>query len=102
MTMRQKGSRRIRVDGVEYRWRARDNGDHVSLAVERVGGPGQTLITGFSGAGWREDGCDPSITPAKVRRVIMEARRRGWEPEQTAAGEFRLLNADGVVEEEDE
>ncbi|MFD4996008.1 hypothetical protein [Streptomyces buecherae] len=92
MALNSKGSRRITVDGIEYRWRIRRKPSYaqglcwtpMTYAVEAVSGsqPGTTLIV-TSGQAHPSNwvGVDTeSIRPAHVAASIREARDQGWEP----------------------
>ncbi|MFJ7421827.1 hypothetical protein ACIQXD_24925 [Streptomyces uncialis] len=97
MALNKKGSRRITVDGIEYRWRIRRKPSYtqglcwtpLTYAVEAASGsePGTTLIV-------TSDQVHPSswvgaeavpIRPAHVAASIREARDRGWKPTKAGA-----------------
>ena len=63
MTLRSKGSRKITVDGTEYRWSLRNNDDHQTLAVELHRRAQQTMVAKF----WSESMLTEfSLTPSMV------------------------------------
>ncbi|MFJ9695666.1 hypothetical protein [Kitasatospora sp. NPDC101183] len=89
MALPKKGSRRIVVDGVEYRWRV--SGKHwccdydvstLDYMVEDAASPGTTLVVETG----RPAVYPPSLVPAEVilpREVaagIRAARSNGWTP----------------------
>ncbi|WP_171166438.1 hypothetical protein [Streptomyces sp. I05A-00742] len=92
MAMPRKGSRRITVDGIAYRWRVRHRptydqavaGAPLTYAVEQAESPGTTLVV--TAEGTRPDGWfgAPSVvvTPSTVAEVVRTARSRGWTPER--------------------
>jgi hypothetical protein len=92
MAIVKKGSRRIVVDDVEYRWRVRqkppyDTGEHHGLncSVERVGEkPGAILVVHFPEARldtWIGSKSSP-IVPSHVASAIRGALQAGWQPLQ--------------------
>ncbi|MGF1343735.1 hypothetical protein ACQSMD_27075 [Streptomyces flavovirens] len=89
MTLNKKGSRRITVDGIEYRWRIRRKPSYMrgldwtpmTYAVEAASGsqPGTTLIVTSGQArpsNWVGVETEP-IRPAHVAASIREARDQG-------------------------
>lgn len=107
MTMPRKGTRRITVDGVAYRWRhrsrrstteARSRTVPLTFAVEREDAPGRLLSVTLGDRLPLSHYCCPDcsdefmpepITPARVAASIRTALDRGWEP-QGPAGVHRL------------
>jgi hypothetical protein len=92
MALNRKGSRRITVDGIEYRWRIRRKPSYMqglcwspmTYAVEAASGsePGTTLIVNSGQAhpsNWVGVETEP-IRPAHVAASIREARDQGWDP----------------------
>ncbi|MEV2274212.1 hypothetical protein AB0I72_01385 [Nocardiopsis sp. NPDC049922] len=76
MTMPRKGTRRITVDGVAYRWRVTRSLDYWlqdgAVVVERADCRGRLLVvTLLAGPGL-------PITPGQVAAAIHEAGVRGW------------------------
>jgi hypothetical protein len=108
MTLTTKGSRRIAVDGTEYRWRIRRKPSYgqglgwtpLTYAVELTGsnGPGTTLVvtTGQPHpSNWVGAEAIP-IRPARVAESIREARAHSWEPAQPGSP-FLLDQSAGFV-----
>lgn len=108
MALNKKGSRRITVDGVEYRWRIRRKPSYMqglcwtpmTYAVEAANGneSGTTLIVTSSQAhssNWVGAEAMP-IRPAHVASSIREARNRGWEPTR-AGSPFQLDRSSGFI-----
>ncbi|WP_328726084.1 hypothetical protein [Streptomyces sp. NBC_00259] len=102
MTLNKKGSRRIVVDGIAYRWRIRrkpscTQGLCWTPLVYAVGitdsdRPGRALVvtTGLPHPGnWVGVEAEP-VPPAHVAAAIKEARAQGWDP--SAPGSPFLLN----------
>lgn len=92
MALNRKGSRRITVDGTEYRWRIRRKPSYaqglcwipLTFAVEiaEADHPSRTLVV-TSGqphpSNWLEVTAEP-VRPADVAASIREARAQGWNP----------------------
>jgi len=91
MALVRKGSRRITVDGTDYRWVIRRRPSYgqslgqspLTFAVEDADESGQVLLvtTRYS----RPDNCmrhdpGPPVTPAVVANAVRRARRAGWQP----------------------
>jgi hypothetical protein len=75
MTLKQKGTRRIVVDGRSYRWAAAPNDEGLAFVVEHESGQGQRMI-----AKWFEHGT--VISPGVVREAVLHALEDGWRPDQ--------------------
>ena len=86
MAMPRRGSRRIVVDGVPFRWRVRAQPTYsqllgwtpLTVGVEPVDG-GSVLVLVFAGV--RPDaalGAAEVATPARVAEAIRGARAAGW------------------------
>ncbi|MGW1545250.1 hypothetical protein ACWCPM_34505 [Streptomyces sp. NPDC002309] len=103
MALNKRGSRRITVDGTEYRWRIRRKPSYsqdlcwtpltyaVEVAADR---PGRVLVVTADQphpGNWLGVESEP-IRPADVVASIWEARLQGWEP--THAGPPYLLERD--------
>ncbi|MBN8467063.1 hypothetical protein JYJ95_11090 [Corallococcus exiguus] len=74
MTLRRKGTRRIVVEGTNYRWMVAPNDEPgLGIVVERESGGGQRMLT------WVEHGT--IIAPGLVRDAILHALEAGWTPE---------------------
>lgn len=108
MALNKKGSRRIVVDGVEYRWRIRRKPSctqglcwtPMTYAVEAANAdhPGTILIVTSSQAhpsNWLGVEAAP-IRPAHVAASIREARNQGWDPVQ-AGSPFQLDRSAGFI-----
>ena len=108
MALTRRGSRRIVVDDIAYRWRVRRKPTYCqsngwgpqSYAVEHETNPGTTLVveTGRAHPGnWFTLTSGP-IQPADVAKSIHEALSLGWTP-QTPGSPFVLrLHADPAPE----
>jgi hypothetical protein len=88
MSIARKGSRRIVVDGVTYRWSVRSRPTYaqalgwspMTVAVVNDESPGTTLLVAFDVArpdNWMNQRSEP-VTPASVERAIRTARSQGW------------------------
>ncbi|GAB4586720.1 hypothetical protein Ntsu_45520 [Nocardia sp. IFM 10818] len=99
MTLTRKGSRRITVDGVVYRWRVRgrptyDQGNCWSpctYAVELAEGGGAVLVVKTDRphpSNWAGRAAEP-VLPGEVAETIRVALERGWVPSGKGTG-FRL------------
>ncbi|WP_433699300.1 hypothetical protein [Nocardiopsis sp. CA-288880] len=92
MALVRKGSRRISVDGTDYRWRVRRRPTYaqavgespMTFAAELADSPGRVLVVatphphpGHYGVG--PDAVVP-VTPAVVATAIRRAREEGWSP----------------------
>jgi hypothetical protein len=105
--LNKKGSRRITVDGTEYRWRIRHKPSYcqglcwtpLRFAVEIAEAefPGTTLVvtTGQPHpSNWMGIEAVP-VRPAQVAAGIREARAQGWDP--TRPGVPFVLDLSGGV-----
>lgn len=99
MALASKGSRRITVDGVAYRWVVAPNDGYMALVVERADDPGQRLEAHFDYHDVREPGeagaCRivgqlRSISPGVTRAVILAALGRGWQASRRGLPPFRV------------
>jgi hypothetical protein len=91
MALPKKGTRRIHVDGHDYRWIVSPNDGWMDLVVERYRNPAQRLVVQIS-YGYRRDedsnccefvdrtGKKVEITPALVERAIRSGLAEGWVP----------------------
>ncbi|MFB8024874.1 MULTISPECIES: hypothetical protein [unclassified Streptomyces] len=108
MALTKKGSRRITVDGIEYRWRIRRKPSYMqglcwtpmTYAVEAASGsqPGTTLIVTSGQAhpsNWVGVETEP-IRPAHVAASIREARDQGWDPTRVGSP-FQLDRSAGFI-----
>ncbi|WAZ19026.1 hypothetical protein STRCI_000045 [Streptomyces cinnabarinus] len=106
MALVKKGSRRITVDGVSYRWRIRRKPTYsqalawspLTYAVELADSPGSTLVVTTNQAhpdNWML--VPPSaVVPSAVAEGIRCARSLGWAPKSTGSP-FHLDQSDGFV-----
>ncbi|MGW8333127.1 hypothetical protein ACWGLE_35155 [Streptomyces sp. NPDC055897] len=92
MALVKKGSRRITVDGVAYRWRVRGRPTYahglgwrpLAYAVEQAETSGTTLVVTTNQphpGNWFEIPARP-VLPAEVADTIRMARATGWTPEK--------------------
>jgi GNAT superfamily N-acetyltransferase len=80
MTLPKKGTRQITVDGILYRWIVSpDDEPFLGIIVERAEFPGNNL-----GACWLKHGT--VISPGLVRKVILHALSKGWQPQKSGRG----------------
>ncbi|HEY9630620.1 MAG TPA: GNAT family N-acetyltransferase [Coleofasciculaceae cyanobacterium] len=77
MALPKRGTRRITVEGIEYRWLVSFNDTGLTIIVERAASPGQQMATG----GEHGD----IVTPGHVRKAILQALDKGWNPQSPAA-----------------
>lgn len=90
MALARKGTRRITVEGTAYRWIvAPDDEPGLGIVVELAEAPAQRMVT------WVEHG--NIISPWLVRRVIVHALSRGWQPRKR--GRELVLRIDGWLTE---
>ncbi|MFJ5136988.1 hypothetical protein [Streptomyces sp. NPDC088707] len=108
MALNKKGSRRVAIDGIEYRWRIRRKPScmqglcwtPLTYAVEAATGsqPG-TNLTFTSGqahpSNWVGVETGP-IRPAHVVASIREARDHGWDPTRVGSP-FQLDRSAGFI-----
>ncbi|MFE6056755.1 hypothetical protein ACFQ6N_38970 [Kitasatospora sp. NPDC056446] len=89
MALAKKGSRRIVVDGVEYRWRLSSrhwccdyDPSTLGYAVEDAERPGTTLVVETGRPSVFEPGPTPAelVLPREVAAGIRAARSDGWTP----------------------
>jgi hypothetical protein len=107
---RTKGSRRITVDGIEYRWRATGNDGYISIGIwpsDNVGAYIQGNIRYHetwieNGDGSRSSAGDQVIVTNRIiRRIIRHAiGRHGYNPGVQGA-QLNLKALDGVVSLDD-
>jgi hypothetical protein len=71
MTLARKGTRRIQVDGIVYRWTvAPDDEPGVAIVVENAAEPARRLVS------WVDHGV--AIGPGLVRHAILAGLCAGW------------------------
>ncbi|MFD8749432.1 hypothetical protein ACFV0O_00375 [Kitasatospora sp. NPDC059577] len=94
MALTKKGSRRIVVDGVEYRWRVSSrhwccdyDGSTLGYAVEDAARPGTTLVVETGRPAVAEPNPVPAelVLPREVAAGIRAARSNGWTPDADGA-----------------
>ncbi|MBP5862737.1 hypothetical protein F3K40_15760 [Streptomyces sp. LBUM 1478] len=94
MALVRKGSRRIVVDGMAYRWRLRGRPTYFqgmawspgTFAVEHADTPGTTLVVTTDqphASNWFDREAEP-VLPSGVAAAVRLALREGWTP--TAPG----------------
>ncbi|MET8576875.1 hypothetical protein [Streptomyces sp. NPDC005012] len=108
MALNRKGSRRITVDGTEYRWRVRRQascgqgccgGSPMTYAVEAAGTDRSrgTVLLVTTGHLRPDNVLAPEavpVLPAQVAAAVRTAREQGWEPEGPGSA-FRLTRPGG-------
>jgi len=91
MSIPKKGSRKIVVDSVEYRWVIRSQptysqgafGDDMTAAAELANSPGSVLSITFPwarGDNWIGSPKTP-VKPSDIATCIKKALSEGWQPE---------------------
>ncbi|AZK97382.1 MULTISPECIES: hypothetical protein [Streptomyces] len=89
MALAKKGSRRIVVDGVEYRWRVSRKhwccdyeGSTVGYVAEDATRPGTTLVVETGRPAVLNPDMVPTevVLPREVAAGIRAARSKGWTP----------------------
>jgi hypothetical protein len=73
MTLPRKGTRKITVDGIEYRWLLSPNDSGLELAVECIEYPREKM-----GALIKYGNI---VSPGLVRKAILYALSTGWQPQ---------------------
>lgn len=99
MAIPGKGTRRIIVEGVEYRWRnaydrlhwAKGYVSEVRITIQRTDPPGQLLVTRFLGCGRdRDDPLSQPFPPSFIHKLIQAGLEKGWQPSDRGGPPFRL------------
>jgi hypothetical protein len=99
MALASKGTRRITVEGVGYRWVVAPDDGYMVLVAERADDPGQRLEAYFKyhdilepagSASSRIVGQLRSISPGVARSVILAALSRGWQASRKGLPPFRV------------
>ena len=106
MALPKKGSRKITVDGIVYRWRGYttryEGDDYGELFVERFDEPRQKIKATFTWTklhqeykkvGQKLQGVFDHPPPHVVRESILYALEHGWHPEE-GGGTLDLGNLD--------
>jgi len=104
VTMPKKGSRKVIVGEMEFRYRIgpRRQADVVYLAVEASMSPASVLSVAFSFRDpwlYFKDGgpFDKPLKPNAVQTVIEEALRLGWKPSKPGPAFKATLAQDGTL-----
>ena len=104
-----KGSRRIVVGDVEYRWRARGDDGYIVVGIWPSNNIGAYLEGNLRyhetwspmGAGWTSDGDQIVITARIVRRVIEHATTEHRYDPAVSGADINLRNLDDVIRWDD-
>ena len=91
MSLSKRNSRKIVIDGDEYRWSPSQDSGYMVLVVQHISGQGQRIEAIVSddnnviienGSYTMDVGGDHKlmITPNVVRQVIKDALQLGWRP----------------------
>lgn len=106
----QKNSRKIGVEGIEYRWRATGNDGYISIGVWPTNNIGPFIkgIFGYhetwiykGGGAWKSAGNQVVITNRIIRRIIEHAiKAHGYDP-QVQGKELNLKVLDEVIKWDD-
>ena len=91
MSIPKKGSRKITVDGLEYRWTIRKKPSYgqaidesnLTAAIELYDSPGTTLVITFPFTrpdSWISPG-NESVKPSDIKDSIIRAVQQGWKPD---------------------
>jgi hypothetical protein len=106
MALAKRGTRRIAVDGVTYRWVVSPDDGYMVLVAELADDPGQRLEVLFAyhdlyepegGSVLRIVGQRRAVSPGVVRAVILAALGRGWQPSRRGLPAFRVHDAEQLV-----
>lgn len=76
MGIAKRGTRRICVDRVPYRWVARELLPGLRIVVQAVEWPGAVLVLRTG-----QDIAARHVRPSEVASAIQAARAAGWEPQ---------------------
>ena len=77
MGIAKKGTRRICVDGVPYRWVARELTPGLRIVVQAADRPGAVLVLRTD-----QNIAATHVHPSEVAAAIQSARAAGWEPQR--------------------
>jgi hypothetical protein len=100
MAVRKTGSRRIVVDGIEYRWRVRQKPTYMQgafacsfvVSIQKAEAVGRALL---ATAGARPDNwihvSSAAVTPARIAATIRAALVAGWNPEASGSAFYLAL-----------
>ncbi|MEU6393594.1 hypothetical protein [Streptomyces sp. NPDC046939] len=106
MALVKKGSRRITVDGIPYRWRIRRRPTYgqalcwspLTYAVELADAPGSTLVVTTNQPhpnNWLIESVS-AVVPSAVADGVRTARTNGWSPGRPGSP-FHLDHSEGFV-----
>ncbi len=88
MGLPKKGTRRITVADIKYRWHVSSDGSYLWLTIAREEDTGQRLIVGFrclksymrdDNGNWRCVAQNRIINSSLVRSVIIAGLGKGWK-----------------------
>ncbi|VAW76563.1 hypothetical protein MNBD_GAMMA12-2259 [hydrothermal vent metagenome] len=97
MSLPKKGSRKIHVEGSDYLWLVRDNGDYYSIVIQKHD-EGQLLYVCVSD--WSCALTFPApITPSLVERLVLESLDKGWLPTSVGKQPFKVAIDDSYFPE---
>jgi hypothetical protein len=105
MGLPRKGSRRITIDGADYRWLVTVRRGSLHLTVEAEE-PGQRLVSHFrfhdeyqdtGEGGWRFHHQGRRITSGVVKRVIAMRFEKGWRPREQGLPALELMEAEWAL-----
>lgn len=101
MAIASRGSRRITVDGVAYRWKVRrrptycqgNTGTNLQAAVELADAPGAKLVVELPLAHPSNWMCAPfsAALPSDMARAVRLALAAGWQPGKSGSPFRRAL-----------
>ena len=80
MGIAKKGTRRICVDGVPYRWVARELSPGLRIIVQAAERPGAVLVLRTA-----QDIAATHLPPSQIAATIQSARAAGWEPQHSGS-----------------
>ncbi|MEM6753842.1 MAG: hypothetical protein AAF630_12800 [Cyanobacteria bacterium P01_C01_bin.38] len=101
MGLPKKGTRRINVANINYRWNVSSDGSYLWLTIAREKDTGQRLIAGFSclksyvrdsNGNWCCIAQNRVINPSLVRSVILTGLEKGWKAVKPNTGVFNLFD----------
>lgn len=88
MSLAKQGTRRITVNGDQFRWRVAPNDEPgLAIVVENATSAAQRIVT------WVDHG--NTISPWLVRRAILNALEHGWRPHER--GPELVFRFEGII-----
>ncbi len=75
MGLAKKGTSKIVVNGISYRWVVAPDSGFMDVIFEEISGNGQRVSVGVCY-------CIGEVTPKWVRKMILLALSHGWEPKK--------------------